>query len=84
MCYRIPAGAEKDVSTLSSVKESVFTPREDRVAPDMASSISKLSFAGMFHKLLAPFSKDKGGTWQTDDIEMTPSAEDTREVEKID
>lgn len=83
MCYRIPAGAEKDVSKLSSVKESVFTPREDIVSSETGASMSDSGFAGMFHKLLAPFSKDKGGICHKDDMEMTPGA-DACEVEKID
>lgn len=85
MCYRIPAGAEKDVSTLSSVKESVFTPREDTTASAVSDlpRVSESGFAGMLHKVLAPFSKGKGDISQKDDIEMKPSA-DTREVEKID
>ncbi|HJV51095.1 MAG TPA: hypothetical protein VJ652_06540 [Noviherbaspirillum sp.] len=83
MCYRIPAGAEKDVSKLSSVKESVFTPREDIVSSEAGAAMSESGMAGMFHKLLAPFSNDKGGIWHKDDMEMTSSA-DTREVEKID
>jgi len=84
MCYRIPADAEKTVSEsrLSSSKESVLTPQKDIDELEIQSLMSESGFAAMLHKLLAPFSKEKGGHWQTDGIVSTAS-DDTSEVEKV-
>lgn len=82
MCYGIRADAKKDVTKLTSVKEGMVTPRED-VSARQTKTASSMPGAGAVAMPHAPFSKDKGGIWQTDEFAMKSSA-DTQELEKTD